>query len=40
MAERIVPKLINSQSKLDRECSLNDFEKKQNQRINMYKKKS
>ena len=40
MVERIVCKLIDSQSKLDRECSYNNFENKQSQRTNMYEKKS
>ena len=40
MAKRIVRKLINSQSKLDKECSQNNFENKQTQRTNIYEKKS
>ena len=40
MVERIVRQLVNSQSKLDRECSKNNFENKKIQRPNIYEKKS
>ena len=40
MIERIVRQLINSQSKLDRKCSYNNFEYNQGQRTNIGEKKS